>query len=189
MFKRRVSPTLSRQIREALWPSMGWKRLSRYAYLRLMRSSETSHKIAGGLAIGTSVAFTPIIGTHFIQAALLSWLFRCNIILAIAATWIANPWTIPLIWWGSIELGARIFGLFGIRADKPFPKHMDFQTFWHLLVHDPVQVLLPWLTGGYMLAALVFMPAYVLCYHLIRSMRSQELKKHDQEIHHTVSAQ
>lgn len=183
MFKRRAPIGLLKHTRESVWPSMGWKRAVRYTYLRVMRASDDTHKIAGGLAIGTAVAFTPILGTHFIQAALLAWIFRCNIVAAIATTWLANPWTIPFIWWGSIVIGAWVFSFLGIQTETAFTQHMDFPLFWHLLTHQPVSVLLPWLTGGYLLALAICLPAYFSFYYLVRSAKTARVNARKHAMH------
>jgi uncharacterized protein (DUF2062 family) len=119
---------------------MGWKRAFKYVRLRITRMSDSSHKIAAGLACGTSVAFTPILGTHFIQAALLAWIFRLNILAAIIGTFLANPWTIPFMWWGAIKLGAFLFNLFGVHTKNVIPHHMTFHEFWQLLTHEPMTI-------------------------------------------------
>jgi uncharacterized protein (DUF2062 family) len=183
MFKRRKPLTLFQHSREMLWPTMGWRRAFRYAKLRVTRTSDSTHKIAAGLAVGASVAFTPIIGTHFIQAALVAWIFRVNLLAALTATWIANPWTIPFMWWGSIKLGAFLFSFFGVRAETELPRNMDFPVFWDLLTHDPIRILLPWLTGGYLIALLVFPFSYYVFYKLVHGAKLAKKKVRIHNVH------
>jgi len=53
------------------------------------------HAIAGGIAIGTLIGFTPLISIKTILAIVLAWLFRCNrIAAAIAVT--LHDITLPL---------------------------------------------------------------------------------------------
>ncbi len=183
MFKRRHPHTLLQHLRELCWPSMGWRRAFRYVRLRIARMSGSTHKIAAGLACGAAVAFTPILGTHFIQAALLAWLFRLNIFASIIGTFLANPWTIPFMWWGSIKLGAWLFSFFGIRAATALPHHMDFRLFWDLLTQEPVRILLPWLTGGYLLALLAWIPSYIVFYYLVRAAKIARKKVRVHKMH------
>lgn len=183
MFKRRHPHTPLQHLRELCWPSMGWRRATRYVRLRITRMSDSTHKIAAGLAVGTSIAFTPVLGTHFIQAALLAWIFRLNFLAAIIGTFLANPWTIPFMWWGSIRLGAAIFALIGVRAETNLPHHMDFHMFWDLLTHEPVRILLPWLTGGYLLALLAWVPSYFIFYYTVRGAKAAKVKARIRKVH------
>ena len=63
--------------------------------------------IAGGLALGLFIAFTPTIPFHMILCAVGAVLFRVNLFIAWIAIWVTNPVTaIP------IYVAARRFGLF-----------------------------------------------------------------------------
>ncbi len=172
MFKRRTPLTHFQHVRELCWPSMGWRRSFRYVRHRIVRMSDSTHKIAGGLATGIAVAFTPILGTHFIQAALVAWIFRFNIMAALIGTFFCNPWTLPFMWWGAMKIGEFLFSFLGVQALMTLPQHMDFHEFWKLLVNEPVRILLPWLVGGYLLAFLVWPFSYFLFYHLVRSAKN-----------------
>ncbi len=183
MFKRRKPLSPLQHARELFWPTMGWRRAFRYVKLRVTRMSDSTHRIAAGLAVGTSIAFTPILGTHFIQAGLLAWLFRLNLLAAIIGTFFANPWTIPFMWWGSIKLGAFLFSFLGVRASTTLPHHLDLRLFWDLLIHEPVRILLPWLVGGYLLALLVFPVAYYVFYKLVRGAKLAKKKVRMHAVH------
>ncbi|MCE7887689.1 MAG: DUF2062 domain-containing protein [Alphaproteobacteria bacterium PRO2] len=183
MFKRRKPLTLLQHARELFWPTMGWRRAFRYVHLRVARMSDSTHRIAAGFAVGASVAFTPIIGTHFIQAALVAWIFRLNLLAALIGTWVANPWTIPFMWWGSIKLGAFLFSFLGVQAKTELPHDMDFHVFWDLLTHHPVSILLPWLTGGYLMALLVFPLSYYVFYKLVHGTKLARKKVQIHNVH------
>jgi hypothetical protein len=45
---------------------------------RLTQIRDTPHAIAGGVAIGFVIGFTPLIGFKTVVAVLLAWLFRCS---------------------------------------------------------------------------------------------------------------
>lgn len=47
-------------------------------YHNLIQIRDTPHAIAGGLAIGTGLGFTPLLGFKTILAVLVAWLFRCS---------------------------------------------------------------------------------------------------------------
>lgn len=183
MFKRRKPLTKFQHLRELCWPTMGWRRAGRYVYLRIVRMSDSTHKIAAGLATGVAIGCTPVLGTHFIQAALLAWIFRLNILAALIGTFWANPWTIPFIWWGSIELGAKIFSFFGVEAKHTVPDHLDFAMLKELLFHEPVRILLPWLVGGYLIALLSWVPSYGVIYFFVRGAKAARKKVKMHKLH------
>ncbi|MCC7304716.1 MAG: DUF2062 domain-containing protein [Alphaproteobacteria bacterium] len=168
MFRRRKPLTKLQHIRELFWPSMGWRRTFRYLKLRITRLSDSTHSIALGLAIGVAISFNPFLGTHFIQAGILAWLFRANLFCALLATFAANPWTFPFIWWAGIKFGFYFFAVFGLDAAAAPPSHLDFSVLMHLLRNEPFHVLLPWTIGAYALG-LISMPfTYMISYRLVK---------------------
>lgn len=167
MFKRRKPLTTIQHVRELFWPSMGWRRAFRYVYLRIIRLSDSTHRIALGLAIGASISFNPLLGTHFVQAGLLAWFFRANVLCAIIGTLVGNPWTFPFIWWGGIKFGAWIFRVFGWHVSEALPLHLDFSDVMHMMRHNPFQLLLPWTVGGYILGFLFIPLFYVIAYRVV----------------------
>lgn len=65
--------------------------------------------VSGGLALGLFAAFNPL-PMQMLTALLLAILFRVNLPVAVAATWITNPITTPFLfalayWMGSLVTG------------------------------------------------------------------------------------
>jgi hypothetical protein len=73
-----------------------------------MRAKASPEFIARGMALGTLVAFTPIIGFHFVLAIALAYLFRGSRAAAIIPIWITNPLTLVPIFTTTHRLG-RLF--------------------------------------------------------------------------------
>ena len=67
-------------------------------------------RYAAGLALGTFVALTPLMGLHLLIAGLLALYLRVNIPLALAATFITNPFTAPAIYPLQFKLGVWLVG-------------------------------------------------------------------------------
>ena len=65
---------------------------------------------AGGAAIGAFCAFIPI-PIQTLSAAALAILFRMNLPIAILFSFLANPITVPFIFFYSYKLGSILFGL------------------------------------------------------------------------------
>lgn len=169
MFKRRKSLPILSKIKEAVWPSMGWLRFISYVRLRIIRLSDTTKTIAASLAIGAAISFSPIIGTHLIQAGLIAFILRLNVGAALLGTLIGNPWTFPFMWWAAISLGSAVFGVFGLPAETALPEAMNFSVFWDLTTHEPMRIVLPWLVGGYLLALVTWPIFYVVFYHMVKA--------------------
>ena len=117
MFARRRRRSALGRLRQALWPSMGFRRAARYVGHRLARLPDSPGAIAGGLAWGAAVSFTPFIGLHFFVAALAAWASRCNVLASAIGTAVGNPWTFPFIWAASYKTGAFLLG--GDPAQEP----------------------------------------------------------------------
>ena len=162
---------------------MGWKRAFKYTSLRVSRLSDSSHKIAIGLALGMAVSFSPIVGTHFLQVFFLAWLFRANVVAALIGTFAGNPWTYPFIWWGSIKFGAFLIGVFGLPAADTLPAYVDFSVLLHLIAHEPLRVFLPWMLGGHVLAVISFFPAYMIYYRLVGAAKAARSRARIRKVH------
>lgn len=186
MFKRRKQHTALSHFRELIWPTMGWRRAIRYSRLRVSRLSDSTHKIATGLALGMAVSFSPIIGTHFIQVLILCWLLRANVLSAIIGTFVGNPWTYPFIWWGSIKFGAWLISFFGLSAADSLPADIDLSVLWNMIKHEPIRVFLPWMLGGHILAVISFFPSYAVYYRLVLRAKSARSKARLRRVHKTA---
>ncbi len=182
LFRRRLPLTLTRKLRELLWPTMGWNRTLIYIGHRLVRLKDTTYSLAMGLAIGAAVSFTPTPGTHILQAAGFAWLFRSNLISSFIGTLVGNPWTLPLMWWSSYKVGEFAFEAVGLEV-----RRMPAEFTWaHLVAEikaDPVELFLPWLVGGYIMAALSIPVTYVIFHFLVLHARARQVKWKQSKVH------
>jgi uncharacterized protein (DUF2062 family) len=108
MFKRRSNQPVHHRVGNLIWPRIGFRRSMTYIRHRVGRLHGTPHSIAGGFAAGAAVSITPFVGGHFLLAALLAWLTRCNIVAGLLGTAVGNPWTFPFIWIWTYELGRQM---------------------------------------------------------------------------------
>ena len=110
LFKRRSDPAWHEQVRVWLWPRRSFSRSGQYALKRILRVNATPHAIAVGVACGTFISFTPLLGFHFLSAALLAWILGGNIIASALGTFVGNPVTFPVIWALTYRVGRVILG-------------------------------------------------------------------------------
>lgn len=160
-FKRRTPKHLSAHFRDAVWPKMGWRRAFKYYRLRLIRLDDSPNRIAFGIANGVSVCFTPLPLLHLVQALALSFLMRGNILATIVSSWAGNPWTYPLMWAAAWEIGRRAFRMIGWGV-ADIPDHAGLSDLWHIMMDDPMGVMVPWIAGGY-IAMILSWPLLFYC--------------------------
>lgn len=166
IFKRREPERWSSKLRNLLWPRMGWKRTLRYFKYRLIRLQDSPSKISRGIASGVAISFIPLPGTHFIHAFVLAWFLQGNILASLAATWVGNPWTFPIMWYFAYVTGVGLFRAFGWETSD-LPAHFTWDDLWHALTTDPYPLILPWMLGGYLICALTWPITYYLVHPLI----------------------
>lgn len=183
MFVRNRPLTLFQQLREAFWPSMGWRRATRYVILRIIRLSDSTHRISLGLTLGTLVSFTPFLGTHFIQAGLFAWLFRANVLAALIGTFIGNPWTLPFMWWSAIAFGSFLFRLAGVPAASALPPDIDFHVLLEIIRAEPLRIFLPWCVGSYLIWFVIGPFMYLGFYGAVHSAKAARKKARERKLH------
>ena len=172
MFKRKNPLSSSQIITSILWPSMGWKRMGRYAQLRLIRIKGTTYSIASGFAFGAAVSFTPLIGMHLLLAAFLSFICRGNVIASVVGTLVGNPWTLPLMWWSSYKMGNFAFSLFGAEISA-MPEKFTWDYLMNEITNRPMDLIIPWIIGGIIMMVLVWPVFYIISFRMIAKLRNK----------------
>lgn len=183
MFQRRIPLTRTQKLREWLWPSMGWKRAGRYMLHRILRIQDSNHRIALGLAMGVAVSFTPVPGTHILQAVVFTVALRGNVLAALIGTLAGNPLTLPVMWWAAYEAGAFFFRLVGLPVEA-MPSEF---TLAHLAgeLRHPWSLFLPWVAGGYLTGFLALVSSYIGFYWLVAKTRRQRMLWKQSHLHKT----
>ena len=141
MFRRRQKLSHLKRLREFAWPSMGFRRSTRYLAHRVARMPGTPSSIALGFACGVAVIFTPFVGLHLVIALVVAWILRGSPLAAAIGTLASNPWTIPPILIGTYKLGARMMGA---QSHHHLPRDVSFLY----MLHHPLQLLLPMTLGA-----------------------------------------
>lgn len=186
IFKRRDPKKTHHKLRDALWPRIGWRRAMRYTMYRIIRIQDSDRNIAVGLSWGAAVSFTPLIGTHVLQAALYSWLMRGNIVASFVGTFWGNPWTGPFMQWFSYETGKTFFRILGFVEFSKIPDGLTIEQFFHYVGEHPYDLVLPWIVGGFLAALIVFPPFYVLHIWMVRKARAARHKSREAARQHRI---
>jgi len=176
LFKRRERVSLGKQVLGWLWPRSGLKRAWQYLFHRIGRMKGTTHSIAAGLASGAAVSFTPFIGLHFLLGFGLAWIVRGNFVASAIGTAIGNPWTFPLIFALTGQVGSVILGYDVITEVPP----LSFEAMWaNPLIYFAgfLPVIFPLLVGGVPVAIVIWLLFYVAFRTLISGYREGRARR------------
>ena len=77
--------------------------------MKIYRIRDFPESVAIGLAWGTSISFTPLLGLHLIICYLGTLSMRGNLIAATVGSVIGNPWTFPFFFFLAYKLGLFFF--------------------------------------------------------------------------------
>lgn len=165
-FGRRESSGVASTARELIWPRMGWRRYFRYLRFRVLRLPGTPHTIAAGFACGAALSFTPLIGLHFLLAALFAWIIGGSVLASIIGTGVGNPWTFPFIWLWLHKLGSWLIGGSGSNS---VPSDFNVTT----LFDNFLDVVWPMLVGGFPTAIIIWPIAYYLARYVVRTYQAR----------------
>ncbi len=163
LFKPRKPKSFLYKARNVLWPRRGWGRSLSYMRHRVVRLPGSPESIAIGLACGIAVSFTPLMGFHFLAAALLAWAMGGNWLAAAIGTAFGNPWTFPFIWLWIYQLGVWILG-----ADMGVPDEFSLIA----IRENLLGLFLPMLVGGIPTGLAAWFASYYPLKYLIRSYRA-----------------
>ncbi|WP_142846967.1 DUF2062 domain-containing protein [Telmatospirillum sp. J64-1] len=185
LFRRRQKPGLARRLSDLVWPRSGWSRAARYVGHRLARLPGTPYGIAAGFACGAASSVLPLVGAHFILAALAAWAIRANVVASAIGTVVGNPWTFPAIWWSTYWLGDWILG----DASPAVSSRPDFvgmfTGLWQAVIFLDLQqiggkiwpVLAPMLVGSIPLSIITGIAFYIPLRRLVASYQHLRLTR------------
>jgi uncharacterized protein len=145
-------------------------RVCRYHWLRFLRLQDDPRKIAGGMALGVFIAFTPTIPFHLVGALTLAALLRVSPVTAFLGIQICNPLTIPAIY-----LAAYKVGQFLLYRGRPlvFPETYDFQAWMQVLWQGGVALQV----GGIIIAIPPAIASYFLTLWIVERYRRRKAEK------------
>jgi uncharacterized protein len=150
----------------------------RGVWRRLMNLEDTPHRIAFGVAIGTWVAFQPIVGVQMVVGALVSRLLGANVVASLPMAWITNPFTIVPVYYSTYRVGIIFTGGEKTYDDikRIFEQVADL-GFWRGLVEGYyflVDIFWPMVVGGALVGVLLGAMFYVPVRHFVRVSQERE---------------
>ena len=107
-FGRKKKKSLITSIISFIRIFFAFSRTKKYISLSIKRIKGTPQALSLGLATGIAISFTPFIGLHALLAIFISWVIGGSMAAALIGTLFGNPWTFPLIWYFTFEIGQFI---------------------------------------------------------------------------------
>ena len=149
---------------------MALRRVLRYHWLKFRRLQEDPRKIAGGMALGVFIAFTPTIPFHMVGALTLAALLRVSPVTAFIGIQIGNPLTIVPIYVAAYKVGQ-----FLLYRGKPlvFPETFSFEAWLNVLWQGGVALQV----GGVVLAIPPAIVAYFVTLWIVQRYRRRKAAK------------
>lgn len=142
----------------------------RRAFRNLLNLEEPPERAALAFAVGTFIAFSPLLGLHMILAGFLLIVSRMNRVALMAGVFIGNPWTLGPIIVASWAIGRLIIGSPPVELPQVTVSAFASIGFWQMLASQWRQ-LLPFAVGGMILAIISSLISYPLMLFALRAYR------------------
>ena len=175
LFRRRKTEPFSERVRVWLWPRRSFSRSLQYFSKRILRINATPHAVAAGVGAGVFASFFPL-GSHFVIAAIVSWLIAGNLVAGLLASAVGgNPLSVPFLWGASWETGKLILHRHLPAHGTPanlgsMMEHVSFGRLWR-------PVLEPIVVGAVPLGIVFGLLFYVLTRWGMSAFRGQRRRR------------
>lgn len=144
----------------------------------LMQIRDTPHAIAGGIAIGVLLGFTPFFGFKTLAAFLIAWLVRCSKMSAVLAVTFHDiflpVWPVVLRW-------QYVIGYWVLHHQLPARITRDKFILNNWLHWKTLHIVWPLLIGSMVMAV----PLAVILYFVSLKIVTRHQAKRDKEIPHS----
>lgn len=154
----------------------GWRRLLHDHFVAPIVSSRNPPWFdARGAAMGLIVGFGCPVGLQIVSLVLFRMVFRFNSVIAFGFSWVTNPFTFILMYYGYYYLGSLILHRPSIMSRKAFGElltpllHSEY--FWesvHAFASLGWDVVLRWFVSAILVSVTTASVAYVATYHFQR---------------------
>lgn len=156
-------------------PGARWKRRFRLLYLRILRLRGQPEEVAGGMAIGVAIGFTPTVPLHLVLGVFIAFLLGKSKLAAVLGGQVANPFFLPFIYILDYRVGQAITG-----ASGPSLVSADFSASY--VLNLGWEIYYPLLAGGIVVGSLSVIPTYFMTKKIVmlyRERRRRRLEKID----------
>jgi uncharacterized protein (DUF2062 family) len=101
----------------------------------LLHLEDTPHRTALAFGLGVFIAFSPLLGIHWVLALAAAFAFRLNRVAVLLGTYVNNPWTLAPFYLAGTALGCALLRVSpdGLSSIEWHRHGWDFYT--HLFAH------------------------------------------------------
>lgn len=147
----------------------------RRAFRSLLNLDDPPERTALAFAIGTFIAFSPVLGLHTILAVLIAVVWRLNKVALFAGVYLSNPWTLAPIVAASWAIGKWFIASPPIELPDFTISAFVTVIFWEQIAAQWRQ-LLPFAVGATILSIVCSLVSYPLMLYVLRSYRRKYSK-------------
>lgn len=151
-------------------PGARWKRRFRLLYLRILRLRGQPEEVAGGMAIGVAIGFTPTVPLHLVLGVFIAFLLGKSKLAAVLGGQVANPFFLPFIYILDYSVGRAITG-----ASGPSLVSADFSASY--VLNLGWEIYYPLLAGGIVVGSLAVIPTYFMTKKIVMLYRERRRKR------------
>ncbi len=127
--------------------------------IRFSKKGLSPREIALAIAVGTFIAFIPVMGTHTVTAFALAYVLRLNTLIVILGSQISNPLSYPFQLFISAEVGSLILN--GTFLEITFSSDINYLDHY----------ILPIIVGSLVLGFIVSILSYILIKNILYKRR------------------
>jgi uncharacterized protein len=152
-------------------------RILKKYYYRLLRSDGTPHNTALAIALGLFIGCLIPIGGQTVIVIILAIILRTDKVLAFAATWISNPYTVTFLYPIFCYVGAKVAGtgLTFMYINRQISSIVHNFT-WHGLLSLGSNLALSFFIGGLIFGIIIGCIGYLITYILVVKYRSAKIR-------------
>lgn len=133
-------------------------RLLYFFYYKIIRTQNTPHEIALSFSVGAFIGVMPTFGIASILCIIVATFFKLNIAVTVLGSWISNPWTSPIFYTISYEIGKHLIIFLPILNNYNYsylPKfHIIIKTLQYMVI------------GGIILGLIIAIICYIIIYNI-----------------------
>jgi uncharacterized protein (DUF2062 family) len=134
---------------------------------------DTSHKVAGGAALGVFLGITP--GEGVLSTLFFAYIFRLNRLAALAGVLMVNMWTTVIILPIAATIGGLIFGVNSQTLSSDFHESLNlgwsYLFSWNVLRETALPLIVGYVVFAGAVAAIIYFGLFFL---LIRRKNQKE---------------
>lgn len=153
------------------------KKFYRYLYLRLIRQGGTPYNLALSVSLGIFCGFVIPLFQMFL-AIFIAWALRVNKLVAVACTWVSNPFTYAIIFPANVWIGKFFINSeFDSEKLSEFSLKTLFTDFSKVLYFFVSDGMLMFMIGGAILGGIISLLSYGVVYFIIKKHREEKKER------------